>query len=63
MRLGRRSERSLKAPCFWLRGGNELVLPGFGGFTGGATISPGEADRVFAVTDGRVLEVPVAVLA
>lgn len=44
-------------PCFWLRG-TGLVLPGFGTFTGGARVRPAEGERVFAVADGMVVEVP-----
>ena len=44
-------------PCFWFRR-TGLVLPGFGTFTGGARVCPGEGERVFAVADGMVVEVP-----
>jgi metallophosphoesterase superfamily enzyme len=49
-------------PCFWLRR-EVLVLPGFGTFTGGALIRPGEGERVFAVADGLVVEVPAKLVA
>jgi DNA ligase-associated metallophosphoesterase len=49
-------------PCFWLREAG-LVLPGFGTFTGGARVRPGEGERVFAVADGMVVEVPVRLVA
>lgn len=52
---GRR--RSLRLPCFLLRG-ETLVLPSFGSFTGGATIDPVAADRVFVALNGRVIELP-----
>lgn len=62
VRLGDRRVRGLSAPCFWLRGGSVLVLPSFGSFTGSAVISPVPGDRVFAVTAGRILEVPEVLL-
>ena len=48
-------------PCFWLRAGG-LVLPGFGTFTGGAAVTPAPEDRLFAVADTTVLEVPRALV-
>ena len=48
-------------PCFWLRA-TGLVLPGFGTFTGGAAVSPAPEDRLFAVADATVLEVPRALV-
>lgn len=47
---------ALRAPCFWLTQ-NRLVLPAFGTFTGGHTISPGPRDRVFPIGDDRVIEI------
>jgi metallophosphoesterase superfamily enzyme len=44
-------------PCFWVRP-RVLVLPGFGAFTGGAAVRPVGGDRVYAVADGGVVEVP-----
>ena len=35
-----------------------LVLPGFGTFTGGAAVRVVDGDRVYAVADGGVVEVP-----
>ncbi len=55
IRDGRRT--SLRLPCFW-RSGRVLVLPSFGGFTGGSIITPGEGDSVFAAMRGRVVEIP-----
>lgn len=48
----------LRAPCFHLRAGG-LVVPAFGGFTGGVAIRPSPGDRLFAVGPGRVVEVSV----
>ena len=50
---GRQRER---LPCFWIRS-DVAVLPAFGDFTGLATISPAQGDRVFAVAGDAVVEV------
>jgi hypothetical protein len=34
-----------------------MILPSFGYFTGGYEIEPYENDKVFAVANGRVIEV------
>jgi len=47
-----------RVACFWVSGG-QIVLPAFGGFTGAASIAPRPGDRVFAVADDAVCEVPV----
>ena len=57
IRLYGRADDSVRLPCFWLRDGL-LVLPAFGGFTGGADIDRQEGDRVIAVGDGLIVEVP-----
>ncbi len=57
VRLYGRADDSVRLPCFWLRDGL-TVLPAFGAFTGGATIDREEGDRVIAVTEDRVVEVP-----
>lgn len=44
-------------PCFWVRR-RVLVLPGFGTFTGGGAVRVVDGDRVYAVADGGVVEVP-----
>lgn len=44
-----------RLPCFWLAG-RQLVLPAFGGFTGGADIAAREGDRVYVVAGAEVLE-------
>lgn len=46
---------SLRAPCFWLRGG-VMVLPAFGRFTGTRNIRVRAGERVFVVGDGEVVE-------
>jgi uncharacterized protein len=48
---------SLRLPCFLLRG-NTLVIPAFGGFTGGAIISPQAGDRIFVALRDKVVELP-----
>ena len=48
---------ALRLPCFWF-GETVGVLPAFGDFTGGHSITPGVGDRVFVVADDRVLQVP-----
>jgi DNA ligase-associated metallophosphoesterase len=52
---GRR--RSLRMPCFLLRG-TTLVLPAFGSFTGGAIVKQAPNDRIFVAHDGCVIELP-----
>ncbi len=47
----------LRLPCFHF-GTNAGVLPAFGAFTGSAIVTRTRTDRVFAVADDRVLEVP-----
>ena len=48
---------SLRMPCFLLRK-STLVIPAFGGFTGGAVISPEGGDRFFVPLRENVVEVP-----
>lgn len=59
--------RRMRLPCFHYRagsgrpeGGEMLVLPAFGGLTGGAGVAPEGEDRIFAVGPDRVIEVPLA---
>jgi len=47
---------SLELPCFWI-GRRCGVLPAFSAFTGGVCVGRCEGERVFAVAEGRVLEV------
>lgn len=47
----------MRLPCF-LVGPRRIVLPAFGTFTGGASFTPEERDRVFAIGEGRVIEIP-----
>ena len=55
---GRANDR-LRLPCFWF-GANVGVLPAFGAFTGLHTIRAEPEDRVFAASDGRVIELGAA---
>lgn len=50
---------SLRFPCFFNHG-NQLVLPAFGTFTGGAVIHPVPADRVFVALREQIIELPKA---
>lgn len=52
---GKRS--SLRLPCFLLRN-QTLVLPAFGGFTGGAVIQPEPGDQCFAPLRDTVVPIP-----
>jgi DNA ligase-associated metallophosphoesterase len=61
VRLHGAANDSLRLPCFWLRDG-VLTLPAFGEFTGGASIEREAGDRVLAVADGRLLEIPPALV-
>lgn len=57
VRISGRADDSVRLPCFWLRDGL-AVLPAFGSFTGGARIDREDGDRVVAVADERLYEVP-----
>jgi metallophosphoesterase superfamily enzyme len=50
---------SLRLPCFWLRDGL-IVLPAFGEFTGGVSIAREPGDRVIAIAEQRLFEIPAA---
>jgi DNA ligase-associated metallophosphoesterase len=53
---GRANDR-LRLPCFWF-GAAVGVLPAFGAFTGMHPIRPAVGERVFAIADGLVAELP-----
>lgn len=59
VRLHGAANDTLRLPCFWQRPGL-LILPAFGEFTGGALIAREAGDRVIAVADGRLIEIPSA---
>jgi len=52
-----RAGDSLRLPCFWLRE-RLAILPAFGSFTGSAVIQRDEGDRVVAVAEDRLFEIP-----
>ena len=56
-----RGRPGMRSACFWFSGmrpGPPVgVLPAFGRFTGCAMVTPGPGDRVFAVGEGRVIEI------
>lgn len=55
--LGGRARQRLRLPCFHWQPGR-LVLPAFGAFTGMHPVDRRPGDRVFAVADQQVHEVP-----
>jgi len=57
VRLHGRADQSIRLPCFWIREGL-VILPAFGDFTGGASITREDGDRVIAVADERLFEIP-----
>jgi len=57
VRLNGRADESVRLPCFWIRDGL-VVLPAFGDFTGGASFTREHGDRVIAVADDRLFEIP-----
>ena len=59
VRLHGAANDTVRLPCFWLRAGL-LTLPAFGEFTGGAPIARESGDRVLAVADDRLIEIPAA---
>ena len=56
IRIQGAGKQSLCFPCFYF-GKKYAVLPAFSRFTGGGPIEAEEGDRVFAVAEGRVVEV------
>jgi DNA ligase-associated metallophosphoesterase len=59
VRLYGAANDTVRLPCFWQRAGL-LTLPAFGEFTGGAPIAREPGDRVLAVADDRLIEIPAA---
>jgi uncharacterized protein len=53
---GRRT--ALRLACFWCHG-NRLILPAFGGFTGGSILQPKRNDRVMVALRDQVVEWPL----
>lgn len=52
----------LRVPVFWLRGAT-LVLPAFGGLTGGHAVATGPGERLWAALDHAVVALPGAAAA
>jgi DNA ligase-associated metallophosphoesterase len=50
-----------RLPCYWF-GEHTGVLPAFGAFTGAYRVSPQPHDRIFAVAEDTVLQVPAHLL-
>ncbi len=48
---------SVRLPCFWLQPAL-TILPAFGEFTGGARIERAAGDRVIAIAEDRLIELP-----
>jgi len=59
VRLVGAANDTVRLPCFWQRAGL-LTLPAFGEFTGGASIRRETGDRVLAVAEDRLIEIPAA---
>ncbi len=57
VRLRGRAHERLRLPCFWL-GEGVGILPAYGAFTGMHPVDPRPGDRVFAIADAVVREVP-----
>jgi DNA ligase-associated metallophosphoesterase len=57
VRISGRADDSVRLPCFWLRTGL-AVFPAFGAFTGGARFEREDGDRVVALAEDRLFEVP-----
>ena len=57
VRISGRADDGVRLPCFWVRDGL-TVLPAFGSFTGGARIDREDGDRVVAIGDDRLYEIP-----
>lgn len=55
VRLAGAGKQSLVLPCFWL-GQQQGLIPAFGSFTGLAKIVPRKGDKVFVVTENKVME-------
>jgi DNA ligase-associated metallophosphoesterase len=56
IQLNGKGRQSVMLPCFYFNE-RQAYLPAFGAFTGMARITPKENDKVFAVADGRIVEV------
>jgi uncharacterized protein len=57
VRLSGRAGDGVRLPCFWLRD-RLAILPAFGEFTGGAAITRAPGERVIALADDALYELP-----
>lgn len=57
VRLAGPARDRMRMPVFW-RTGRRLVLPAFGGFTGGHRVEPGNADSVWLAGPDAVVPMP-----
>lgn len=53
--MGKQSE---KVACFYMQP-NQIIQPAFGTFTGKYLIKPQKQDRIFAIADQQVIEIPI----
>lgn len=65
VRVTGRADDSARVPCFWMRqrcalNASLTVLPAFGEFTGGAPVAREPEDRVIAIADDCLFEIPAA---
>lgn len=51
-------KQHLKLPCFFQKS-NQMILPAFGEFIGTFTLFPSENNKVFAVTNEKVIEIKI----
>ena len=56
IRLVGKARQSVRIPCFHLRS-NQLTLPAFGAFTGLALIKPLATDRIFGITEKKIIQI------
>ncbi len=59
VRLIGTGKQSLTLPCFYF-GKRQGLLPAFGSFTGLAIITPKRDDKIFAIAEGKILELNYA---
>lgn len=56
-----RYQRGVRGPCFWQQN-NCLVLPAFGDFTGGYTVTPAPTDSVYLTGPDCIIPIPITAL-
>ncbi len=55
--IGKAFQRGIRGPCFWQQP-DCLVLPAFGEFTGGRSVTPAKNDAIFMIGSQSVVPVP-----